>query len=99
MGLGRAVKIVREKRGIGQQELAKKLRISQGFLSLVEKDAPDGRVPSFKMIKRLAAALDVPVELLLLLGCDTPKAKTYSKQIRRIASLADDILSEIRPKK
>ena len=96
MGLGQAVKVVREKRGIGQQQLAKKLKISQGFLSLVEKD---GRVPSFKMIKRLANALDVPVELLLLLGCGTSKAKTYSKQIRRIATLADDILSEICPKK
>lgn len=96
MGLGHAVKIVRKKRGIGQQQLAKKLKISQGFLSLVEKD---GRVPSFKMIKRLAKALDVPVELLLLLGCDTSRAKTYSKQIRRIATLADNILSEICPKK
>ena len=94
MGLGQAVKIVRKKRGVGQQQLAKKLKISQGFLSLVEKD---GRVPSFKMIKRLANALDVPVELLLLLGCDTSKAKTYSKQIRRIAMLVDDILSEICP--
>ena len=96
MGLGHAVKIVRKKRDIGQQALAKKLRISQGFLSLLEKDS---RVPSFEMLKRLANALHVPVELLLLLGCDTRKAKTYSKQISRIASLADDILSEIRPKK
>jgi len=96
MSLGKTIKIVREKRGIGQQQLAKKLKISQGFLSLVEKD---GRVPSFKMIKRLANALDVPTELILLLGCSTPKAKIYSKQIRRIAMLADDILSEICPKK
>ena len=94
MTIGHAVKIVREKRSIGQQELAKELKISQGFLSLVEKGQ---RVPSFKMTKRLADALEVPVELLLLMGCETPKAKRYFKQIRHISVLINDILSEVTP--
>jgi len=88
------VKIVRKKRGIGQQELAKELKISQGFLSLVEKGQ---RVPSFKMTKRLADALEVPPELLLLMGCETSRAKRHSKQIRRITALINDILSEVTP--
>lgn len=96
MTIGHAVKIVRKKRGIGQQTLAKKLKISQGFLSLVEKGQ---RVPSLKMTKRLADALRVPVELLLLMGCETPRVRHYSKQIRRITALINDILSEIAPLK
>ena len=94
MTIGQAVKIVRKKRGIGQQELAKELKISQGFLSLVEKGQ---RVPSFKMTKRLAVALKVRTERLLLMGCETPRARRHSKQIRRIAVLIDDILSEVAP--
>ena len=96
MTIGYAVKTVRKKRGIGQQALAKRLKISQGFLSLVEKGQ---RVPSFNMTKRLADALHVPIELLLLMGCATPRARHYSKQIHRITALSNDILSEIAPLK
>lgn len=92
MTIGRAIKTVRTKRGIGQQQLAKKAKISQGFLSLLEKGR---RTPSLKMTRGLANALGVPTELLLLMGCESKKTKRYSKQIRRITSWVDSILIKI----
>lgn len=90
--IGKAIRTVRIRRGLSQQALAKKAKISQGFLSLLEKD---GREPSLKMTVGLAGALGVPVELLLLLGAEGPRAKRYAKQLQQIAELADRILAAV----
>lgn len=90
--IGKAIRTVRRRRGLSQQALAKKAKISQGFLSLLEQD---GREPSLKMTVGLADALGVPVELLLLLGAAGPRAKRYAKQLQRIAELADRLLAGV----
>ncbi|WP_066373911.1 helix-turn-helix domain-containing protein [Herbidospora mongoliensis] len=48
--------------GLDQEEMAKRARISWPYLSLLESGK---RSPSVKVLHRLAAALDCPVEDLL----------------------------------
>ena len=92
MKIGKAIRTVRVRCGFSQQALAKKAGISQGFLSLLEQDV---REPSLKMTGGLAAALGVPIELLLLLGAEGPRAKRYAKQLQRITKLANGILAAV----
>jgi transcriptional regulator with XRE-family HTH domain len=61
--LATMVKRVREKRGMTQAELAKKARLTQGYVSKLEAGAQ--RNPSGAVLKRLAKALGVPVTELL----------------------------------
>ena len=90
MNIGYAVKLLRTKRKMSQQTLAKKLNVTQGFLSLVEKN---DREPTSRMLEEISKKLAVPKELLLLLACDTSKKdKVFSKQLKKIANALDDML-------
>ena len=90
MSIGKAIKKLREKHGFSQQSLAESIGISQGYLSLVEKDL---REPGFDLIKKISDVLKVPQQLILLLACDkNVKAKRFSKPLRNIILLADDII-------
>ncbi len=92
MHIGYSIQVVRSKLGMSQKAFAKKAGISQGFLSLVEKG---GREPSFQMISRIAEALGVPLQLLLLMSCETSRAKRYSKQLTRLAEVTAEILKDL----
>ncbi len=50
------LKEIREKKGITQQELAEKLNISGGYISLLESGA---RRPSVELAKKIAKILDI----------------------------------------
>ena len=93
MSLGAAIKQLRDQKRLSQLQLANKAKINQGFLSQVEKDQRD---PSLAIIKRVASALGVPVQVLLILTYRTEKSKKYAKQLKHIALLVDRILKEIR---
>lgn len=93
MSIGKAIKALREKHGFSQQELSEAVGISQGYLSLVEKEL---REPGFDLIKKIACVLHIPQQLILLLACDkTAKVKDFSKPLREIVLLADDIIRSI----
>ena len=51
------IRKMREKRGLTQEQLSKLAKVSQPYLSLLEKG--DRKNPSLKMAKRLAKALKV----------------------------------------
>lgn len=90
MDIGNAIKQVRKKRKMSQQRLAKKLKVTQGFLSFLEKNK---REPTVAMLERLSKELKVPKELILLLACsDSSKEKKFSKPLKRIARALDDML-------
>ena len=57
------VRRMRETRGMNQGEVAKRARLSQGYVSKLEAGAQ--RNPSVAVLKRLAKALGVPVATLL----------------------------------
>jgi transcriptional regulator with XRE-family HTH domain len=64
--LTQALKILRQTKGLTQEELAKKAKITHAYLSMLESGAK--RNPSLEVLQRLAKALGVSVgELLLLL--------------------------------
>lgn len=93
MNVGEAIKDLRCRKKLSQKDLAKKLGITQGYLSLIERG---GREPSFDLIKNMAQCLDIPQQLIFLLTCDSlPKNKSFAKPIKEIASAVDDILKSI----
>lgn len=66
------LKELREKRGMTQEELAKRSGVSQGYIAKLEPANRPGRKkksrqvnPSLETLKRLARALGVPVGELL----------------------------------
>ncbi len=95
MNIGHAIKTIREKRKISQTQLAKRVDVTQAFLSLVEKGT---REPSLDTVKKISAQLNVPQQVLMLLACDEKsKAGKYSKYIHQIVSALDDVLRDIGP--
>jgi XRE family transcriptional regulator, master regulator for biofilm formation len=60
--LGKQIKKQRLRKGLSITKLAKKARISKGYLSSIESHKTN---PSAHMIQKLAKALEVPVEELL----------------------------------
>jgi transcriptional regulator with XRE-family HTH domain len=61
--LGNAIKLIRTARGFSQRGLAKDLKVSANYLSLIEGDKRD---PSLAFLKRLAAELRVPVAMFFV---------------------------------
>jgi transcriptional regulator with XRE-family HTH domain len=69
MNIGRAVRICRSARGWTQQDLAGKSEVGKSMLSLVEAGK---RELSIDAIKRVCAALDIPMHLFMVLAA-TPE--------------------------
>ena len=63
--VGRAIRIVRTAKGLRLGALAKSAKISAPFLCLIESSE---RQPSLDVIRRIADALRLPSELLILMG-------------------------------
>ena len=59
--LNENIKRIREERGMTQKQLADKVGISGAFMSLIEKGT---NKPSDENLKKIANALDVPVQIL-----------------------------------
>jgi transcriptional regulator with XRE-family HTH domain len=92
MMLGKTIRMLRVARDLSQGKLAREIRVSPGYLSLVEKEK---REPSLGLLKRLASYFDIPVGFLLLERSDT---RTFNADQRRIMneirrSLTDYIIS------
>jgi XRE family transcriptional regulator, master regulator for biofilm formation len=54
---------MREERGLTQRDLARKARITQGYVAQLEMGIRTN--PSIEIVKRLAKAIGVPVTALL----------------------------------
>lgn len=63
MTLGSAIKLARTAAGVKQRALAKKLRITPNYLSLLEAGR---REPSIALLTRLAKALGVPTGIFFM---------------------------------
>lgn len=93
MNIGKAIKTMRLKHKVPQQILAKKVGVTQGYLSLIEKGQ---REPGFDLIGKISYALAIPQQLILLLACEQdPKCKKFSMPLKNITLLIDDILKAI----
>ena len=71
--LGQLLKALREKQGMTQAQLAKRAKVSQGYIAKLEPSARPGKKkkthhasnPSLDILQKLANALGVPVTELL----------------------------------
>ena len=68
MTLGQKIKSLRKKADLTLRDLAKKVDNDFTYLSKIENDKTDGRLPSAEMLKRLAKVLNADEEELLALA-------------------------------
>ena len=96
--LGKAIQIVRQAKRVRLGDLAKSAKVSIAFLSLIEASK---RQPSLDALRRIAAALDVPPEALIILAqptngtlvSNTGDATGVADAIRKLV-VAEDSLRE-----
>lgn len=82
--IGRAIRIVRIAKGLRVSSLAKKAKLSVPFVSLVENGE---RQPSLDAVRRMATALGVPFEALIVLAQPrNGRLKTGDSTARRLAA-------------
>jgi len=65
MELGQALARAREKRGMTQRELAERANVSKTYLSQIENGKKE---PLISTLRAIAAAIDVPLPVLLFLS-------------------------------
>jgi transcriptional regulator with XRE-family HTH domain len=89
--LGKAIQVVRQAKKLRLASVAKAAGISVPFLSLVEGGR---RQPSLQVLRRIADALDVPSEVLVLLG--QSQSGSLSSSDARARELAESIAELMR---
>lgn len=93
MNIGKAIKTIRLRHKMPQQILAKKIGVTQGYLSLIEKGQ---REPGFNLVGKISDALTIPQQLILFLACEhDPKYKRFARPLKKITILVDDILKAV----
>lgn len=101
MSFGERVRKLRLERGLTQQELADRLRVSVSYISKVENEKLHfGDYPSEKFIHKLADTLEADEDELLVLTDRVPKAirkrvREKPNEFRRLASLDDRSLRRL----
>ncbi len=101
MKFGNTLKQLRKKKGINQELLAKRIGITQTYLSLLESEQ---KTPSIKLLNSLSKELDVPASILGYLSLNKEKISTnkihsFEKLNPLIESLIKQlILDEENPK-
>jgi HTH-type transcriptional regulator, competence development regulator len=74
MKFGQRVRVFRQERGLSQRALAKKLSVNFTYLSKIENGRLDfGEYPSEELICRIALALEVDEDELLILAKKIPE--------------------------
>lgn len=77
MNLGKAIKLLLDRQGITQKELAAKIKMSETSISLIMKNRTQPRKDTLEAI---AGELGVSVEVLLLLSVDKEDLATEKKK-------------------
>ena len=82
--IGRSIKFVRIAAGVKQGEMAKRLEISQNYLSLLENNKAE---PSLSLLRRISSEYRVPVSFLVLeashdFESDDPEMDSLLKHLR-----------------
>jgi transcriptional regulator with XRE-family HTH domain len=72
MDLGVTIKNIRQQKGIRQNELAKKCKITQTYLSQVENNVKE---PNISTLRNISEKLGLPLPILFFLALDTDDVK------------------------
>jgi transcriptional regulator with XRE-family HTH domain len=78
MNLGRAIKLCRTQKNLKQTELADRADISVSYLSLLERGKRD---PNFSTVQNIAAALNIPVSILVFLAAEDDEIANISTEL------------------
>ncbi len=90
LDIGRAIRIVRIAKNLKVSELASMADLSVPFVSLVENGE---RQPSFDALRRIATALGVPFEALIVLAQPrNGRLSTSDATARRLASQIEKLI-------
>ena len=84
--VGTVIRIVRQAREMRLGQLATASKLSTPYLSLVEGGM---REPSLRALRNIAQALDMPVEVLMLLAC--PRDGSLRSEDERTCSLVESV--------
>ena len=96
MDVGRAIRILRETNEIRLGDLAKRAAMSVSMLSMIESGQ---REPSLGLLRRLAAGLDVPFDVLLTvaqpgegtLASSDERANGFTAALQRLEKIEEEI--------
>lgn len=88
MKYSKAIKHIREKRGLSQLSLANSIKRSPSYISRIEKG---NREPSIELLGELSAALDIPVSLITLLATEKKDVKNEA-MYNEVIKAADTML-------
>ena len=89
-GIGKTIRILRQARDLKLNELAERSGISSPFLSLVENGE---RQPSLAVLRKIAGALRIPSEALVLLGLGAASGLTSTDpSISRLAKSVAELV-------
>lgn len=95
MDIGNAIQLCRTKRKLSQAELARKADLSVSYLSLLERSKRD---PPLSTIRRLATALNLPIEILFFLAAERGELAGLDEDLAgKLAIAALDLLNEPEP--
>jgi XRE family transcriptional regulator of biofilm formation len=83
LSLGKAIKLIRSARGEPLGSVAERAKVGIPFLSLVEAGQ---RQPSIATLRRISDALEIPPEVLILLGVEKHGSSLRSED-EAVASL------------
>jgi len=92
VNIGRGIRFVRVAAGIRQGEMARRLEISQNYLSLLENNKAE---PSLALLKKVSAEFNVPVSFLLLessvdFESENPEANALLKELKELIHQLQD---------
>lgn len=96
MNLGNALKTIRNKVNMSQQEFAEKIKISPTLLSAIENGS---KIPDKKITGKICKYLDLPPSALYIIGMETSDVSTEMKNTYAILypavrNLVLDIINE-----
>lgn len=85
MNLGKAIKFCRSQRALTQEDLAKRVKLSVSYISLLEQNKRD---PSFSTVENIARELGVPTSILLFLAADKTDFEPFERELAEKLSYA-----------
>jgi transcriptional regulator with XRE-family HTH domain len=98
--LGKAIRLVRNAQGMGLAQVAKKAKVGVPFLSLMERGK---RSPSLETLRKIAKALSVPPEALVLLAgtagtlrTDDETISDLAESVQRLAIAEESLRNKLR---
>lgn len=89
--LGRSIKLCRTNQGLSQEGLAKKIKVSPSYISLIEKGERDLPIST---AEKIAEALGIPMSLLTFLAAEPGELKGVPEDVRdKLAGIAFKLLN------